>query len=90
MVTLNLFEASPSSTHLPFIVAAAETWLAGYHQDSEFWVDHDIGRRVCVWIEGVRRQEPVFLDTDKLLRVDVDPLLAALVSLGVAEAKRLE
>lgn len=90
IVTLNLFEVSPRSTHLSFIVAAAKAWLASYHEDSEFWVDNGIGRRVCGWVEEVRRQEPALLETDKSIRVDVDQVLAALVSLGVAEARRLE
>ena len=90
IVTLNLLEVSPRSAHLPFMVAAAMTWLKSYPNDSDFWVDHGIGRRVCVWIEEVRRQEPSLLDTDKPARFDMDRLLAALISLGVADAKRLE
>lgn len=90
IVTLNLFEVSPRSIHLPFIVAAAKAWLASYHEDSEFWVDNGIGRRVCGWVEEVRRLEPALLDTDRSIRVDVDQVLAALVSLGVPEARRME
>lgn len=90
IATLNLFEVSPRSTHLPFIVAATKAWLASYHEDSEFWVENSIGRRVCGWVEEVWRQEPALLDTDKSKRVDVDQVLAALVSLGVPEARRLE
>ena len=90
IVTLNLLEVSPRSAHLPFMVTAAMTWLESYPNDSDFWVDHGIGRRVCVWIEEVRRQEPSLLDRDKPVRFDVDRLLAALISLGVADARRLE
>jgi len=90
LVTLNLLEVSPRSAHLSFMVAAAKVWLESYPKDSDFWVDHGIGRRVCVWIDEVRRQEPALLDTDKPVRFHVDRLLAALISLGVAEAKRLE
>lgn len=90
LVTLNLLEVSRRSTHLPFIVSAAKAWLRSYPDDSDFWVDHGIGRRVCVWIEEVRRQEPILLDTNEEVRLDVDRLLAALISLGVADARRLE
>jgi hypothetical protein len=90
IVTLNLLEVSPRPAHLPFIVAAAKTWLESYPDDSEFWVDHGFGQRVCLWIEEVRRQEPAILDTDTAVHSDVDRLLAALISLGVADAKRLE
>ncbi len=75
---------------MPFLVEAAKTWLGSYADDNDFWVDHRIGCRVCVWIEKVLLQAPALLDTDNALRADVDRLLAALISLGVAEAKRLE
>ena len=65
-------------------------WLASRPDDSDFWVDHRIGRRVCAWIEEVCRQTPSLLGTVDHLRFDVERLLAALVSLGVAEARRLE
>ncbi len=90
LVTLNLLEVSTSSAHLPFMVAAAKVWLESYPNDSDFWVDHGIGRRVCVWIDEVRRQEPSLLNTDTPVRFDLDRLLTALISVGVADAKRLE
>jgi hypothetical protein len=90
IVTLNLLEVSPRSTHLPCIVPAANAWLGSYSDDTEFWVAHGIGRRVCVWLEEILRQESAVLDADKSLRFDVDRMLAALIELGVAEARRLE
>jgi len=90
LVTLNLLEVSPRSAHLSFTVVAAKVWLESYATDRDFWVDHGIGHRVCVWIEELRRQEPSLLDRDKPVRFDVDRLLAALISLGVADARRLE
>ena len=90
IVTLNLLEVSPRLAHLPFMVTAAMTWLKSYPNDNDFWVDHGIGRRVCVWIEKVWRQDASLLATDEPIRLHVDRLLAALVSSGVADAKRLE
>lgn len=90
IVTLNLLEVSPRSGHLRFMVTAAMTWLNSYPNDSEFWVDHGIGRRVCVWIEKVRPQDPSLLDEDKPIRFQIDRLLAALITLGVSDATRLE
>ena len=89
-VTLNLLEASPKTTHLTFIVSAAKAWLAGYPDDSPFWIDQGIGPRVCALIDAVWRQEPALLDPDQMLRRDVDRLLADLIRIGVAEASRLE
>lgn len=90
LVTLNLLEVSPNPAHLQFIVAAAQTWLASYPDDSEFWIDQAIGQRVCALIDGIRLQEQAVLDSERALRRDIDVLLAALVRVGVAEANRLE
>jgi hypothetical protein len=90
IVTLNLLEVSPRSAHLPFMITASMVWLKKYPDDNDFWVDHGVGRRVCTWIEKVWRQNLSLLDPDKPIRVDVDHLLAALVRLGVADAKVLE
>jgi hypothetical protein len=90
LVTLNLLEVSPRSAHLPFLVTAAKAWLRGYPDHRDFWIDYGIGRRVCVWIEEVRRQEPTLFDRNEAIRMDVDRLLAKLITLGVAEASRLE
>ena len=72
------------------MVRAATTWLASYPNDTDFWVDHGIGRRVCVWIDEIRRHEPSLLETDTPVRFDVDRLLGGLIGLGVPDAKRLE
>jgi len=90
LVTLNLLEVSPRVAHIPYLVGAAKTWLESYTADTAFWVDHGIGRRVCEWIKIARLQKPSLLASDDALRADVDRVLAALVNLGVAEAKLLE
>lgn len=90
VMTLNLVEVVPKSSNLPFIVSSATAWLKSYPDDTCFWIDHDIGRRVCALVEGVWREEPVLLDSKQMVRFDVDRLLAALISLGVVEARRLE
>jgi len=89
-VTLNLVEVSPRSSHLPFLISAAKAWFTCYFSARDFWVDYGIGHRLCAWIEVVWRQEPNQLDTNQKLRTDLDGLLAALVRLGVAEARHLE
>lgn len=90
LVTLNLLEISPRPTHLPFLVEAAKDWLRSYPEDSEFWVAHGIGRRICMLIEKHWKLEPAVLDTIGTIRMDLDRMLAALVNLGVSDARRLE
>jgi hypothetical protein len=41
-------------------------------------------------IEKIRLQEPALLGNNQAARFDVDRLLTALISLGVADARRLE
>ena len=72
------------------MVTAAKAWIRSYPQDTEFWVDYGIGRRVCLWLGQIHQAEPARLKNDVAVGSDVDQLLAALVGLGVPEAKRLE
>lgn len=90
LITLNLLEVSPRPAQLPFVVKAAKTWLASYHDNSAFWIENAIGRRVCALIDRARLQVPALLDSEHAFRRDIDVLLTALIRLGVAEASRLE
>jgi hypothetical protein len=90
LVVLNLVEVSPKATHLPFVLTAANAWLKSYPDRNDFWIGYDIGRRVSLWIEAVWRGEPTLLVAERAVRANVDRLLAALVSLGIADARRLE
>ena len=89
-LTLNLFEVSPRSTHLLLIIQSAQTWLQNFPDYIEFWIDYSIGRRLCTLIEEILRQNPTLFEKDKKVRIDLDRILASLISLGVPEASRLE
>ncbi len=89
-VAMNLLEVSPRPTHLPFVVAAAKSWVDHYPDDTRFWVDYGIGRRVCVWLENVLAQDTALLGENHPFRMDVDRILAALVRVGVVDARRIE
>jgi hypothetical protein len=90
LVAMNLLEVSPRPAHLRFVVVAAKTWVDSFPDDSQFWIDYGIARRVCLWIENVRGQDAALLGADDAVRAEVDRILAALVRFGVAEARRLE
>ena len=90
IVTVNLLEVSPKPHHLSFVIDAVRTWLEAFPDDSDFWVDYGIGRRICEWLEAVLRQSPDLLGSTSPLRNDFDRILSALVSLGIAEARRIE
>jgi hypothetical protein len=89
-VALNLFEVSAKRTHLQFIIAAARKWLMTYPDLSAFWIDHDMGRRVCSCLTAILNLDPRLFSAHQMLRNDVDWVLAELVRLGVPEAHHLE
>jgi len=89
-IAMNLLEVSPRPIHLPFIVAAAKAWVDSYPDDTRFWIEYGIGRRVCLWIENVLGQDAALLDEGEPLRIEVERIVAALVRVGVVEAQRLE
>jgi hypothetical protein len=90
IVTLNLLEVSARVAHLPFLLAAATSWMAAFPDATDFWVDHGIGRRVCALIEAAHLSEPTVIAVGQPLRDQVNRLLPGMVRLGVAEAARLE
>jgi hypothetical protein len=90
IVTLNLLELSPRPAQLLFLVAAAEAWVDSHPENTQFWVDYGIGRRVSRWIATIHAQDPALLRAGAPPRAEVDRILAALVRLGVADARQLE
>lgn len=89
-LTLNMMEVSPTPAHLRFVIQAASVWLKSFSEYNEFWVDYSIGRRLCAWFEDIWRQDPTILAESTPSHSDVERLLAALVGLGVPEARQLE
>ena len=87
---LNLIEVDPRPNHLQFIVAAAESWVNAYPDNSDLWRDHLIGRRICGLINTIRGHQPSILSGDANLRKRIDGVLVSLTSLGVPEAAVLE
>jgi hypothetical protein len=90
LVCLNLLEVSPRPTHLPLINAAASAWMVSHADDKTFWVEADIGRRLCGVMAAIHNVAPQAFDADDGVRRGLDQLLAALVRLGIADAYRLE
>jgi hypothetical protein len=90
LVLLNLLEVSPRTAHLPLANAAAKAWQTNYPDDNIFWVDSDIGRRLCSVMEAIFNVDSKAFGIDQPLRRDIDNLLATLVRLGVPDAHRLE
>jgi hypothetical protein len=82
------FEISPRPQHAPFIISVAQGWIAAFPNDTDFWTNHRIGRRICNLLERFFIGENRVADPE--LRAEVNLMLAALVKVGIAEASRLE
>ena len=90
LVAMDLLEVSPRPSLLPLLIAGAKSWLGSYADDTGFWVGHNIGRRFCGCIDRIRLIAPDTLAADKYERQEIDSILAALVRLGLPEARQLE
>ena len=89
LLTMDLLELSHDAALLPVLVTGGTAWITSYGDDTGFWVEHGIGRRLCAWVDKVREETPNAL-APKQQRQAIDAILAVLVRLGVAEAQRLE
>lgn len=87
---LNLLEVAPCFHFMPLLCTAAKSWLVAFPELTSFWVDCQIGSRICLLIEKTYIQEPSFFISGQNIYLELDFLLSKLVSLGVAEASRLE
>jgi hypothetical protein len=90
LVTMDLLEVSPQPSLLPLLIAGSKSWLRSYPDDTGFWVEYGIGRRFCAWVDRIRQSAPGALATGKPERQDIEAVSAALIRLGVPEARQLE
>ncbi|MHA4868695.1 NACHT domain-containing protein [Duganella sp. PWIR1] len=90
LVLLNLLEVAPHPEYLDILVVAGGAWLGAYSDFRPFWVDHSFGRRWCAIVENICTQVPAAVDSQLPIRDAIDGIVAALVSLGIPEASRLE
>jgi hypothetical protein len=87
---LSLLEVSPRRAHVAFSIDVSHAWLQAYPSETNFWVDHGIGRRLCNVIDQATRADRSIVNSDAQRRSRLDVLLVALVRLGIAEASILE
>jgi hypothetical protein len=54
---LNLVESSHHKALVPFVAAATDAWCKAYGIDRNFWVEKNIGSRICGWFDAVLRKD---------------------------------
>jgi hypothetical protein len=87
---LNLLEVAPRFHFMPLLCMAAKSWLVAFPELTSFWIDCQIGSRICLLIEKIYIHEPSLFISGQNIYIELDYLLSKLVSLGVAEASHLE
>ena len=90
LVLLNLLEVAPRPEYLDVLTLAGRAWLDVYPDFRPFWFDHGFGRRWCLIVEAIRARDPNAVGFAHPVRSELDVIVAALISLGVPDASRLE
>lgn len=88
--TMSFFEISPRISQLPFAIEIGKGWVASRPDDTGFWVDYAVGRKLCQWLGKTLEIAPEAFRLEGAYRKDIDAILAALVRAGVPEARQLE
>lgn len=87
---MNTIEKMPDASLMPMLAAGGKAWIAAFPGDTDLWIEHGIGRRVCAWLGGLHASSPDEFDPRRPIREEIDSLLSALVRAGVPEARQLE
>jgi hypothetical protein len=88
LMYLNFMEVAPRPEHAPFVATCAGTWLDRFPDRDQFWIEWEIGRRICSILISIFQQAPeAFSDT---VMPEVERVLSKLVSLGAPQAYELE
>ncbi|MDI3560217.1 hypothetical protein [Bradyrhizobium sp. Arg816] len=88
---LGLLEIESHTNRLTFIAGAVAAWWRVQGANSEFWIDHGIGRRLCEWIDKAVFGAPVspaVLDGAELTTI-VDILMQCGTPLASALEERI-
>jgi hypothetical protein len=90
VLTLNLMEVSPRPEHASFLVGAALIWLKRQGTNAPLWVAGGLGERITAWLHKVMTSDETLRSVAHPLRAQIDDVLARLIQVGVADARRLE
>ena len=86
---LNLIENSPRAAFLPCMVEVVSAWRQTHAAGANFWNEHQIGNRICEWIERTLN-DPDAANVLPALRDELGSCLDVLIRSGIAAARTLE
>ncbi len=90
LAALSTLEVLPRAEQFGLVRVLGLASLREYPSDRSFWIDHGVGRRLCLWLEKMLAAEESLFSPNAPSRMELDHLLAKLVALGVSEARRIE
>jgi hypothetical protein len=90
VVFLTLMENSPHAAFLPHMVEAVSAWRKIHAAGAIFWNEHQVGNRICEWIERTLNDDPDAANVLPQVRDELGKCLDVLVRSGVASARALE
>lgn len=87
---LTLVESYPCAALLPDVMQAASAWCKAHSAGAGFWNEHQIGHRICAWIDRVLSNDVEASAALGKLSDELGQCLDVLVRSGVASARALE
>ncbi len=90
VVFLTLMESSPRAALLPAMVEALLGWCAVHDAGANFWNEHQVGHRICEWIDRTLSNDFGPASAIAGVRDDLGRCLDVLVRSGIASARALE
>jgi hypothetical protein len=88
LMYLNFMEVAPRSEHASFVATCAGIWLDRFPDGDQFWIEWEVGRRICSILISIFQQAPeAFSDT---VMPEVERVLSKFVSFGAPQAYELE
>jgi hypothetical protein len=90
VVFLTVIENSPRAAFLPHMVEAVSAWRKIPAAGANCWNEHQVGDRICEWIERTLSGDPDAANVLPQVRDELGKCLDVLVRSGVASARALE
>lgn len=90
VVFLTVMESSPRGAFLPHMIEAVSAWRKIHAAGANFWNEHQVGNRICEWIERTLSSDSDAANVLPQVRDELSKCLDVLVRSGVALARALE
>lgn len=87
--TMNLVEVAFRESHKPMVLTLADSCLKNGIGEREFWIDTNMGARVCSYFDKLLRTLVDQVQVEMLAQ-ELDDIISRLILIGVPEAQRLQ